>query len=926
MQGEETPSAPLRRITTPSGVRGPSPEDHDGRPKSRAAAGRKPTVSSSGRKTPVGIALGQRPASSDSAASMNTNPAVNKLSQSVSSVTDTSIAAKLPLSDEDIKPLYISSKSQLDDMCHNMLSDFEGKEAESNWPRRVKNILTLRQVTKANAPNDYPVQYTANIKLLLEGILKCANSLRTTFSTTSCQLVQEVARAVGHLLDPMVEILMQNFIKMCGNTKNIAAQNGNTTIDVLISHVSYSKHIVQHIYNACQDKNVSPREFAHGWMKTLLEVHGQRKSVFEHAGGMDVVEKCFKRGLIDANPKARGEAREAFWKFYALWPARGQHLVASMDEGRIKKDLQEHPQNPDREAPTSSAPAAGRAPVAPGGKSLTSRPSIKDIMAQKKREKAVMQRPQSALAKYSSTGEAPSVKPSAVGRSPPTQTSTGQGTGPLSSAPVRQGQGPRRPLVRAASRPDGFGATADIEVHLPERPKTPFRSGAPAKQAEPKRPVEGPRRPQTAPKAQANKAMTGKKQVTPATSTASSPEKLRTSPQSHPMKSVSDDASSVESSTARSADPSDTAMQIHNDDNTPRFIDQPDDDDDTIIRTEPDTPTLTTPQQQMPSTGRNFTPPSAAQENAPSTPRHFSSKDKGREDSILRTLTPRQVLAPPLGGGDATVTLSGEAFSPVKLSRPLMELHHNEVTNTPNGMPSPKRDPRAQKLIDSGIAHLKEGRLDPHGYRRLADAVSQTLETISPPKFGQLLSAVTSASDTRAEASEDRNANNTPTENERVTIQRLNMLSILSKSPLVQAHLSTVLRSIVLILHASRTESHTYWVAEGIMRELAKDRCASPNKVCEDMLDGPGHLGPITLKCVALLLQNKRFDMGDEAIVNRVADIAGRSVGRDVLDVDTRIQGYELAKALGPEVLRGMEGRDGGERAFLLYQSMRAAS
>ena len=232
-----------------------------------------------------------------------------------------SLAAEQPPPPETVSmdPIHIYTQRELEDILRDMAPPFEGRENEQNWIGRDKNTLKLRRILKGNAPTEFHAAFVAGVKSLLDGILKVANTLRTTMSTNGCQLVQELASTLGPAIDPWVEILLQTFIKMCAATKNIAAQNGNATVDALLSNISYNNRVLQHIQFASQDKNVQPRCFSAGWMKTLIRKH---KSHIEHSGGLDSFDKILRKGLTDANPKVREAYRSTYWAFALIWPEK----------------------------------------------------------------------------------------------------------------------------------------------------------------------------------------------------------------------------------------------------------------------------------------------------------------------------------------------------------------------------------------------------------------------------------------------------------------------------------------------------------------------------------------------------------------------------------------------------------------------------
>ncbi|KAF2279212.1 uncharacterized protein EI97DRAFT_391888 [Westerdykella ornata] len=369
-------------------------------------------------------------------------------------------------------PIHVFTQRELDDIFRDMASCFEGKETEHNWSQRDKNTLKLRRITKGNAPAEFHVSFVAGIKGLLDGILKVCNSLRTTMSSNGCQLVQDLARTLGPSMDPWSEILLQNFVKMCAATKNIAAQNGNATVDTIFSSVSYSKRLLDHLTFASQDKNVQPRIYSAGWFKTLIRKH---KGPLEHTGGMEVLEKTLKRGLTDANPKVREAYRSTYWTFALIWPQKAEAIFATLDK-REKTGLEKDPNNPNAPLVSSQSSASSFSKsVGPGGPA-SARNALKEKIAEQRRAKlaaakGVPDRPNSAQASYtplktqsskslgskivsnaSSASSATARPPSALsGSTKAVAGSNAGGTGSLLSGTVRRPVRPRPELTRPAT-------------------------------------------------------------------------------------------------------------------------------------------------------------------------------------------------------------------------------------------------------------------------------------------------------------------------------------------------------------------------------------------------------------------------------------------------------------------------------------------
>ncbi|EFR01378.1 hypothetical protein MGYG_04385 [Nannizzia gypsea CBS 118893] len=379
---------------------------------------------------------------------------------SIESLSTVSVEHEVPVS---LDPITIYSNREIDDMFRDMVPHFEGKETEHNWLHREKSVHTLRRLTKGNAPHEYQAHYLAGIKQLLDGILKAVNSLRTTLSAAGCSLLQDIARVNGPAIEPMVEILLQNLIKLCGAVKKITSQSGNLTVDTIIGNISYSARLLQHMWAACQDKNTQPRLFATGWLKTIMNRHAKHKNAIEHGGGVDLIEKCIKKGLGDANPGVRENMRGTYWTFATIWPDRARSIISELDT-KSRALLEKDAGNPNAAA-HATAPRSGQS----HGSSLM-RMSIKEtIAAQKKARMAAAKnlppRPESAQSSFSEPrlarpnlqrqpASSASVRTAPTGTQPSSSSSSSVQGGSLSSAPMRPGMRPRRPEL---SRP----ATAD---------------------------------------------------------------------------------------------------------------------------------------------------------------------------------------------------------------------------------------------------------------------------------------------------------------------------------------------------------------------------------------------------------------------------------------------------------------------------------
>jgi CLIP-associating protein 1/2 len=252
-------------------------------------------------------------------------PARPTFTASVSSLSSERPITPMPEARPDpVEPTYVNTQRELETIMKDMQPYFEGKESEHNWMKREESITKLRRLLAGNAVSDYYDVFLAGIRSLLDGIIKSIISLRTSLSKEGCSLVQDIAFVYGPGMDPMVDLLLQTFIKLSAGTKKISAQLANSCVDAIVGRVTYNSRIMQHIWTACQDKNVQPRMFATGWLKTILNKEAHHKNHVEHTGGLDLIEKCIKKGLLDPNPGVRERMRSTYWTFASIWPAKAE--------------------------------------------------------------------------------------------------------------------------------------------------------------------------------------------------------------------------------------------------------------------------------------------------------------------------------------------------------------------------------------------------------------------------------------------------------------------------------------------------------------------------------------------------------------------------------------------------------------------------
>ena len=145
--------------------------------------------------------------------------------------------------------------------------------------------------------------------------------------------------ALGAGLDPYVDTLLSNLLRMAGFTKKIVAQTSQATVVIIISNTSpQPRTIIPLLWTGLQEKTPQARSTIIEHVKTYLDLHGSRaKTAVESSGSFDILENCIKKSLTDANAGVRQNARPAFWSFEGLWKERGRIILEAQDNTSRKQ-------------------------------------------------------------------------------------------------------------------------------------------------------------------------------------------------------------------------------------------------------------------------------------------------------------------------------------------------------------------------------------------------------------------------------------------------------------------------------------------------------------------------------------------------------------------------------------------------------------
>ncbi|KAI0150318.1 ARM repeat-containing protein [Xylariaceae sp. FL1272] len=639
---------------------------------------------------------------------------------------------------EAVEPTYVNTHRELDEIIKSMHMWFEGKESEQNWLKREESITKLRKLIAGNASSDFPDLMVSGCRGLLDGILKGVNSLRTSLSKESCALVQDLANTFGSSIDPMVELLMQTFIKLCAATKKIASQLANTTIETIIARTTYTPRFMQHIWGACQDKNVQPRLYATGWLKILLKKEAHHKNHLEHGGGLDLVEKCIKKGLADPNPGVREKMRATYWCFAGIWSTKADAIMNGLD-ATAQKLLQKDPNNPN--SPKKSETATVRPGLGFSKSTMgSSKPSLREaMMAQKKalsNTRNLPPRPGSAMATISPVRTIPGTSNASVASSAtaaatrPRPESAMKSHGGMSVAPMR----PARKRPEIAARPATAGPYSVRSQDGPslERTSPPEKK---TKTVNPKTISGSPRR--TAPRPRPGHAATASESSVTIPSPSKTPvSKPAAAPRTSPAKAKTT-LGHLPSSSPGKADENLTFI-VPSIESLKESL-------------QPSSPSSTVP--AMAVSPEVVSPVVASPPVVPPPPAAVETSETENDENEIPPTTPALTPSKPLQVYEDPFTEGESTPRPVSKGSPerpvLEDIPVNEdaaklptsttETNSDGTFSSPDKTRMNSRLLDSGITRVKAQTLDVHGFRKLQSLIRENNLPFGANKFESLL-------------------------------------------------------------------------------------------------------------------------------------------------------------------------------------------
>lgn len=156
---------------------------------------------------------------------------------------------------------------------------------------------------------------------------------------------------------------------MAGQNKKLVATASQSAVTSLITNSHYHLKTIQLLWTGMNDKIVLARTFVSGHLITFVKVHGEAsRNSIENGGGLEVLEQCIKKGLVDSNATVKENSRSVYWLSKETYPRMAERVLGGLDSAGVKA--------------LEKADPSKKSAVVAGGK--VARPSVRSMIAMAK--------------------------------------------------------------------------------------------------------------------------------------------------------------------------------------------------------------------------------------------------------------------------------------------------------------------------------------------------------------------------------------------------------------------------------------------------------------------------------------------------------------------------------------------------------------
>ncbi|KAJ1920171.1 suppressor of tub2 mutation [Mycoemilia scoparia] len=276
-----------------------------------------------------------------------------------------------------VNPIQINNVKDISTEILSWSTHFEGRETEENWYNREKAINHYRDVVWGNSGLDNPAELVKTFKGCIHNILKALQSLRTSLSTVTILLFNDISERIGPHALPLFDLMFDNVLKLCSQMKKLTAQSAFKAADTMVKCFPFQHRVPKLLSLNMSEKSSTLRNYTIGITITLISVH-------RISGSDRVIKDCLenitfviRKGVTDSSPTVRALSRELYWKFWESYRQEADRLLVMLDPTTRTTIVREQSKY------TSVKPSPKRAPSAQGilGHATSMRPGTSQAIS-----------------------------------------------------------------------------------------------------------------------------------------------------------------------------------------------------------------------------------------------------------------------------------------------------------------------------------------------------------------------------------------------------------------------------------------------------------------------------------------------------------------------------------------------------------------
>ncbi|GAN06928.1 hypothetical protein MAM1_0141c06418 [Mucor ambiguus] len=211
---------------------------------------------------------------------------------------------------------------------------FSGRETDSNWEIRQAFFEKVKGFLSSEDAKIHKKELLDKIHEVIPGIYNTVKSVRTTLIEEALSLVEAIGTYVGDSLNMHTnEAILRFLMNESSVTKRAIASRAFEATNNYLTRVRFRPMVLIFLCKRAQDKNPQLREFALGYIKTVLSVHGSanKSRLIEHADLTQAIASSLQKGLVDAAPTVRSACKETYYVFEEHWPTSAYEFASKLD-------------------------------------------------------------------------------------------------------------------------------------------------------------------------------------------------------------------------------------------------------------------------------------------------------------------------------------------------------------------------------------------------------------------------------------------------------------------------------------------------------------------------------------------------------------------------------------------------------------------